>query len=124
MKFNFFTIGILLGFLPNILGLDANLDLNSKIVLQMLITMIFFWITEAIPLSITALIPILISPFLIEFNTKSIFSSYASPVVFLLLGGFIIANGFEKSCLHQRVAIKTIIFFGKTKTEEIIFRTI
>ena len=41
MKFNFFTIGILLGFLPNILGLDANLDLNSKIVLQMLITMIF-----------------------------------------------------------------------------------
>ena len=103
MKFNFFTIGILLGFLPNILGLDANLDLNSKIVLQMLITMIFFWITEAIPLSITALIPILISPFLIEFNTKSIFSSYASPVVFLLLGGFIIANGFEKSCLHQRV---------------------
>ena len=116
MKFNFFTIGILLGFLPNILGLDANLDLNSKIVLQMLITMIFFWITEAIPLSITALIPILISPFLIEFNTKSIFSSYASPVVFLLLGGFIIANGFEKSCLHQRVAIKTIIFFGKTKT--------
>ena len=42
MKFNFFTIGILLGFLPNILGLDANLDLNSKIVLQMLITMIFF----------------------------------------------------------------------------------
>ena len=44
MKFNFFTIGILLGFLPNILGLDANLDLNSKIVLQMLITMIFFWL--------------------------------------------------------------------------------
>ena len=84
MKFNFFTIGILLGFLPNILGLDANLDLNSKIVLQMLITMIFFWITEAIPLSITALMPILISPFLIEFNTKSIFSSYASPVVFFI----------------------------------------
>ena len=81
----------------------------------MLLTMIFFWVTEAIPLSITALIPILVSPFLIDFDTKSIFASYASPVVFLLLGGFIIANGFEKSSLHQRIAIKTIIIFGKTK---------
>ena len=115
MKFNYFIIGLFLGFLPNFLGLDSDLDPNSKIVLQMLITMIFFWITEAIPLSITALTPILVSPFLVDYNTKSIFSSYASPVVFLLLGGFIIANGFEKSCLHQRIAIKTIIFFGKTK---------
>ena len=115
MKINFFLIGIIIGFLPNFLGLDDILDSNSKIVLQMMITMIFFWVTEAIPLSITALIPILVSPFLIEFNTKSIFSSYASPVVFLLLGGFIIANGFEKSSLHQRIAIKTIIIFGKTK---------
>ena len=115
MKINFFLIGIILGFLPNYFGLDESLDSNSKIVLQMLLTMIFFWVTEAIPLSITALIPILVSPFLIEFDTKSIFSSYASPVVFLLLGGFIIANGFEKSSLHQRIAIKTIIIFGKTK---------
>ena len=40
MKINSFLIGIFLGFLPNILGLDTNLDLNSKITLQMLITMI------------------------------------------------------------------------------------
>ena len=115
MKIKFFFIGIILGFLPNFFGLDESLDSNSQIVLQMLLTMIFFWVTEALPLSITALIPILVSPFLIEFETKSIFSSYASPVVFLLLGGFIIANGFEKSSLHQRIAIKTIIIFGKTK---------
>ena len=115
MKINSFFIGIFLGFLPNILGLDTNLDLNSKITLQMLITMIVFWVTEAIPLSITALIPIIISPFLVDLNIKTIFSSYASPVVFLLLGGFLIANGFEKSSLHQRIAIKTIMIFGKTK---------
>ena len=115
MKINSFLVGIFLGFLPNIIGFSDNLDFNSKIILQMLITMIFFWVTEAIPLSVTALIPLLISPFLIDFDTKSIFSSYASPVVFLLLGGFIIANGFEKSSLHERIAIKTIAIFGKTK---------
>ena len=96
MKINSFFIGIFLGFLPNILGLDTNLDLNSKITLQMLITMIVFWVNRgAIPLSITALIPIIISPFLVDLNIKTIFSSYASPVVFLLLGGFLIANGFR-----------------------------
>ena len=73
MKINSFLIGIFLGFLPNILGLDTNLDLNSKITLQMLITMIVFWVTEAIPLSITALIPIIISPFLVRFEYKNIF---------------------------------------------------
>ena len=46
---------------------------------------------------------------------KEIIAPYASPVVFLLLGGFIIALGFEKSNLHQRVALKTIITFGNTK---------
>ena len=81
----------------------------------MLITMIVFWVTEAIPLSVTALIPLIISPFLLDFDTKTIFSSYASPVVFLLLGGFIIANGFEKSSLHERIAIKTIADFWKNK---------
>ena len=83
MKINSFFY-IFLGFLPNILGLDTNLDLNSKITLQMLITMIVFWVTEAIPLSITALIPIIISPFLVDLNIKTIFSSYASPVVFII----------------------------------------
>ena len=51
MKFNSFLIGIFLGFLPNIIGFSDNLDSKLKIVLQMLITMIFFWVTEAIPLS-------------------------------------------------------------------------
>ena len=58
----------------------------------MLLTMIFFWVTEAIPLSITSISSNFSFTIFIEFETKSIFSSYASPVVFLLLGGFIANN--------------------------------
>ena len=77
--------------------------------------MVFFWLTEAIPTSITALIPIILSPILIDISLKDVLAKYASPVVFLLLGGFLLATGFEKSNLHQRLALKSIISFGSTK---------
>ena len=117
MKINikFFISGIIFGFLPEIFNLNNGLDYNSKIVLGMTLTMVFFWLTEAIPTSITALIPIILSPTFIDITLKDILSKYASPVVFLLLGGFLLASGFEKSNLHQRLALKSIISFGSTK---------
>ena len=115
VKAEFLIIGITIGLLPEFLSLNNFLDFNSKVVLGMTLVMIFFWITEAIPNSITALIPIIISPILIDINLNQILSKYASPVVFLLLGGFLLASGFEKSNLHKRLALKSIITFGSTK---------
>ena len=115
ININFFLLGIFFGFLPEILNLNHGLEYNSKIVLGMTLAMVFFWLTEAIPSSITALIPIIFSPIFIDISLKDIVSKYASPVVFLLLGGFLLATGFEKSNLHQRLALKSIISFGSTK---------
>ena len=115
VKIEFLIIGITIGLLPELLNLNNFLDYNSKVVLGMTLIMIFFWITEAIPNSITALIPIILSPILIDIDLKEILSKYASPVVFLLLGGFLLASGFEKSNLHKRLALKSILAFGSTK---------
>ena len=115
INFKYFVLGILFSFLPEILSLNNSLDYNSKVVLSMTLMMVFFWLTEAIPTSITALIPIILSPILIDISLKDILEKYASPVVFLLLGGFLLATGFEKSNLHQRLALKSIISFGSTK---------
>ena len=115
VKAEFLIIGITIGLLPEFLSLNNFLDFNSKVVLGMTLVMIFFWITEAIPNSITAFIPIIISPILIDINLNQILSKYASPVVLLLLGGFLLASGFEKSNLHKRLALKSIITFGSTK---------
>lgn len=115
LKSIFLLIGFILFFIPDLFLFTDSLDYNARLTLRIMIVMIFFWLTETIPTSITALIPIIVSPFYLDLTLKEIIAPYASPVVFLLLGGFIIALGFEKSNLHQRVALKTIITFGNTK---------
>ena len=107
INFKYFILGVLFGFLPEILNINHGLDYNSKVVLGMTLTMVFFWLTEAIPTSITALIPIILSPILIDINLKDILAKYASPVVFLLLGGFLLATGFEKSNMVKKDPITT-----------------
>ena len=107
--------GIILAIIPDIFYLNENFSDDAKLVIRMMILMIFFWLTEIIPISITALFPILFSPFFLEIKFIDILSHYASSVVFLLLGGFILAQGFEKSQLHRRIALKTLLEFGKTR---------
>ena len=119
-KLIIFLIAIFLAVIPDLLSLNYNLTNDAKITLRMVIFMIFLWLTEVIPISITALVPVIISPFFFEIKSSEILSNYASPVVFLILGGFIIAQGFEKSNLHQRIALKTLILFGQTKQSTII----
>jgi len=125
MKINYLNllIGIVLGLTPLIIDFENTLNHDAKIVLTMMIIMIFFWLSEAIPSSITALFPIIFSPFLCDVSFKELVSKYASPVVFLLLGGFLISQGFEKSKFHKRLAMKSIIFFGNTKLR-LLFCTI
>ncbi len=120
IKYKLIFFGVLFSLLPDILNLNSDLDHNSALALRMMILMICFWLTETIPNSITALIPIAFSPFFIDINIKDLVSPYASTVVFLLLGGFVLANGFEKSGLHERIAIKAIISFGETRQKIIL----
>ncbi len=122
MKFNvslFFT-SIFIGLFPEIFNINDSLDYNSKIVLSMTLIMVCLWFTEAIPSSVTALIPIIVAPFLNIIEIKDVVSRYSSPVVFLILGGFLLAFGFEKSNLHKRIALKAIIVFGNTKRQLLI----
>ena len=74
--------------------------------------MTIWWITEAVPIYITGLIPLIIFPVFNIFDIKDISSSYSHPLVLLFLGGFIIASAMESSGLHKRVAIKILSVVG------------
>ncbi len=111
----FIIIGLFIILIFEKVNISNNLSFDENLALRMVFLMIFLWITELIPISITALIPLIFSPFYLDQINTDIFSKYASPVVFLLLGGFIIANGFEKSQLHKRVALKILLSFGNTR---------
>ena len=59
-----------------------------------------WWITEAVPISVTALVPIVLFPLLGVQAIAATTAPYANPLIFLFLGGFIIAIAMEKCDLH------------------------
>lgn len=73
-----------------------------------------WWMTEAIPMGATSLVPILLFPFLGILAPAATTAAYAEPAVFLFLGGFLLAKGFERSGLHRRVALMILARVGRT----------
>jgi sodium-dependent dicarboxylate transporter 2/3/5 len=67
--------------------------------------MAMLWVTEALPLPATALIPLPLFPILGVAPIKDAASPYANPVIFLFMGGFVVALAMERWRLHQRIAL-------------------
>ncbi len=82
--------------------------------------MAIWWITEAIPLAATSLVPLVLYPFLGLMKADDIASSYVNSIIFLFLGGFMIAIAMEKWGLHKRIALKIISVFGGSPNSIII----
>lgn len=102
-------IGLLVGIVvftamavaPSPQGLsDASWSVAALAALMML-----WWITEAVPLAATALAPIVLLPLLGVSRLDEVAQSYAHPIVFLFLGGFLIAKALERWGLHRRIAM-------------------
>ncbi len=82
--------------------------------------MAIWWITEAVPLPVTALIPVALFPLFGIMNGKAVSSLYFNHVIFLFLGGFMVAIAMEKWNLHRRIALFTLMIFG-VKPARILF---
>ena len=74
--------------------------------------MITWWILEAVPIPVTALLPLVAFPALGVMSMKAAAAPYANPIIFLFLGGFIIALALEKHRLHERIALNLIRVTG------------
>lgn len=81
-------------------------------VLGVAVWMIIWWITEAAPIPITALLPLILFPFLGVMKMSEAAAPYANPIIFLFMGGFMIALGLEKHRLHERIALNLIRITG------------
>lgn len=115
-------IGFLLGPLACILILvfDAGpTDLATK-VLAVAAWMLIWWITEALPIFITAMLPMVFFPALGIMGLKETFMPYGSPIIFLFLGGFIIALAMEERKLHERIAFGLVRLTG-TNLKGVVF---
>lgn len=93
---------------------DAYLEQESWRVIALASWMIIWWITEAVPIPITALLPMVAFPMLGVFDIKTSTSAYASPIIFLFMGGFMLALAMERHNLHKRIALNIIRITGST----------
>ena len=85
---------------------------KAWIVLCVLALMAIWWVTEAIPLPVTALLPLVLLPIANVQSLKATSSEYMHPIIVLLLGGFIIAKAIERWDLHKRIALNVVTRVG------------
>jgi solute carrier family 13 (sodium-dependent dicarboxylate transporter), member 2/3/5 len=71
-----------------------------------------WWLTQPIPLAATALLPVVLFPLLGAGSIREATAPYARPLVFLLLGGFLLGSAIQKCGLHRRAALLTLLALG------------
>jgi solute carrier family 13 (sodium-dependent dicarboxylate transporter), member 2/3/5 len=74
--------------------------------------MAIWWMTEALPLYATALVPVVLFPLLGVLTPTAATAPYANPIIFLFIGGFLIAAAMERWGLHRRVALGIVAVAG------------
>ncbi|MGY8776658.1 MAG: SLC13 family permease, partial [Longimicrobiales bacterium] len=74
--------------------------------------MAVWWMTEAIPIAATALLPLVLFPFLGVLDAPNASAPYGNELIFLFMGGFFMAVTMEKWGLHKRIALRIMAFVG------------
>ena len=83
------------------------------------VLMATWWVTEAVPLAATALLPLVLFPLLGIVTIDAAAAPYANPVIFLFMGGFLIAAAVERCGLHRRMAL-TMVRLGGAGRRQIV----
>lgn len=111
------TIGLVLGpLLFTALLLFGDLEPGRREITFMAAATLWigaWWVTEAIPIPATSLLPVVLFPLLGIMSGKDVAREYMTSNIFLFLGGFIIALAMEKWELHRRIALRVIVITGE-----------
>ena len=118
------NIGLFLGpivfVLINFFYEPENLSSEGIAILASTLWIAIWWMTEAIPIYVTSLLPIILFPLSGGLELKLTTASYGHKFVFLFIGGFILAIAIEKWKLHKRIALNIIKIVGTKKSNIIL----
>ena len=81
-------------------------------VLALAVWMALWWMSEAVPLAVTALLPLIAFPLMGIAGPGTVAASYVHPLILLFLGGFLLASGMQKWQLHRRLALHVLAISG------------
>ena len=107
-----FIAGLVLFALTLVLAPPGGMSGQAWIVAGLVGLMAAWWMTEALPLTVTALVPFLVLPFAGIMGASETASAYYSPTLFLILGGAFLALAIERTGLHRRLALALLDRLG------------
>ena len=89
-----------------------GVSIAANKVLSVAMLMVVLWVSEALPMAAVALFPLVLFPVLGIAPIDATASSYANPVIFLFMGGFMLGLAIEKWGLHRRIALNIVKLTG------------
>ncbi|OLT22180.1 carboxylate transporter [Ornithinimicrobium sp. CNJ-824] len=84
----------------------------AKLTAAVAVLMGIWWMTEALPIPATALVPLVVFPVLGEASVNDVGASYGNNIIFLFMGGFMLALAMQRWNLHRRIALVTVRAMG------------
>lgn len=116
-------VGLILGPLFFILILlflkPDGLEMNAISTLGIVAWVATWWITEAVPIPVASVLPVILYPLTGALEPEVAYAPYANDIIFLIMGGFVVALAMEKWKLHKRIALLIVSISG-TSTNRVI----
>ncbi len=120
-KQHFIFLAPLLAFLFYFLLLHLGLDEKPAIAAGITLLTVLWWMTEAIPIPATSLVPFALLPLFGIVDHKAVASSLGSHVILLLMGAFMLSTALVKSGAHERMAIYMVRMVGVSSGRRLVF---
>jgi len=114
-------VGPLIAVITTILLIKSGWPEQRAITLGITLLTAIWWIFEPIPIPVTSLLPLSLFPILGILTSNQVAQSYGSPLILLLLGGFIISTALAKNNAHRRIALGMVRIFGKGSKRGLVF---
>ncbi|MDP4536692.1 DASS family sodium-coupled anion symporter [Alkalimonas collagenimarina] len=97
----------------------AGMSHHAWLIAALTLWMAIWWISEAVPIPVTSLLPIILIPLLGLDSLGAVTAPYAHPLIFLFLGGFLLSIAMERWELHRRIALHVMLIVGSKPAQQI-----
>jgi sodium-dependent dicarboxylate transporter 2/3/5 len=113
-------LGVLAAALAAAWMLAVGRDPDIAVVSFVAVLCVVWWIFEPIPIPVTSLLPLALLPMLGVLTPAEVGQAYGSPLILLLLGGFLLSKAMEHSGAHRRIALGMVNLFGATSGRRLV----
>ena len=115
------VLGPIIALIVAFASFAAGLAQPAAITLGITSLCLVWWISDTVPIPVTSLAPLALFPMLGVLPMSTVSTAYGSPLVLLLLGGFILSTAVESSGAHRRLALNMVKLFGGGSSRSLVF---